>query len=59
MRSKAIRKIYGDRTVLDVPAFDFEPGKIYAVMGANGSGKSTFAKAIALDGACENGISVG
>ena len=30
-----------------MPAYTFEPGKIYAVIGANGSGKSTFAKILA------------
>ena len=37
-------KTYGDRTVLRFPETEFEPGKIYAVVGANGSGKSTFAR---------------
>ena len=35
------------RTVLDFPGMDLEPGKIYAVIGANGSGKSTFARILA------------
>ena len=30
--------------MLDFPGMELEPGKIYAVIGANGSGKSTFAK---------------
>jgi ABC-type multidrug transport system ATPase subunit len=30
--------------VLDFPGRSLEPGRIYAVIGANGSGKSTFAK---------------
>jgi ABC-type multidrug transport system ATPase subunit len=37
-------KTYGGRTVLDFPGLDLEPGRIYAVAGANGSGKSTFAR---------------
>jgi len=35
---------YGKRVVLDVPAMIFEDGKIYALIGANGSGKSSFGK---------------
>lgn len=38
------RKTYARRCVLDFPGFAFEPGKIYCVIGANGSGKSTFAR---------------
>ena len=40
-------KTYGNAKVLDFPGLDLEPGKIYAVIGANGSGKSTFAKILA------------
>ena len=44
MKIAAFTKTYGGRTVLDFPGVELEPGKIYAVIGANGSGKSTFAK---------------
>lgn len=40
-------KTFDGRKVLDFPGYEFLPGKIYAVIGANGSGKSTFAKALA------------
>ena len=40
-------KTYGNTKVLDFPGLDLEPGKIYAVIGANGSGKSTFARILA------------
>ena len=43
----AFSKTYDGRTVLDFPGMEMEPGKIYAVIGANGSGKSTFAKILA------------
>ena len=43
----AFSKTYGGRTVLDFPGMEVEPGKIYAIIGANGSGKSTFAKVLA------------
>ena len=44
MKIAAFSKTYEGRTVLDFPGMEVEPGKIYAVIGANGSGKSTFAK---------------
>ena len=40
-------RTYEDRCVLDFPGMELQPGKIYAVIGANGSGKSTFAKILA------------
>lgn len=36
-----ITKEYGERTVLDIPYFAFKSGRRYAVIGANGSGKTT------------------
>lgn len=47
MNISAFSKTYEGRTVLDFPGMELEPGKIYAVIGANGSGKSTFAKILA------------
>ena len=44
MRIAPFSKTYEGRTVLDFPGMDLQTGKIYAVIGANGSGKSTFAK---------------
>ena len=44
MKIHAFSKTYEGRTVLDFPGAELEPGKICAVIGANGSGKSTFAK---------------
>ena len=46
MNIAAFSKTYEGRTVLDFPGMEPEPGKIYAVIGANGSGKSTFAKVL-------------
>ena len=43
----AFSKTYEGRIVLDFPGIQVQPGKIYAVIGANGSGKSTFAKILA------------
>ena len=37
-------KTYEDRCVLDFTGMELQPGKIYAIIGANGSGKSTFAR---------------
>ena len=47
MRVEAFSKTYDGRKVLEFEGMELEPGKIYAVIGANGSGKSTFAKCIA------------
>ena len=44
MKIHAFSKTYEGRTVLDFPGIELEPGKICAVIGANGSGKSTFSK---------------
>ena len=42
----ACTKSYGRKTVLRIPELRLEPGQIYAVIGANGSGKSTFARLV-------------
>lgn len=47
MKLHAFSKTYEGRTVLDFPGMELLPGKIYAVIGANGSGKSTFGKILA------------
>jgi len=47
MRIPAFTKTYEGRTVLNFPGMEVEAGKIYAIIGANGSGKSTFAKILA------------
>ena len=47
MKIAAFSKTYDKITVLDFPGMELQPGKIYAVIGANGSGKSTFAKILA------------
>jgi len=66
MKISHFTKTYGSRRVLDVPELELKKGSIYAVIGANGSGKSTMAKILA--GALpsdsgvlplEKGISVG
>ena len=44
MRIETFSKTYEGRKVLDFPGIELQPGKIYAIIGANGSGKSTFAK---------------
>jgi len=47
MKILPFSKTYEGRCVLDFPGMELQPGKIYAVIGANGSGKSTFAKILA------------
>ena len=44
MKIDAFSKTYEKRMVLDFPGVELSPGRITAVIGANGSGKSTFAK---------------
>ena len=46
MKILPFSKTYEGRTVLDFPGAQLQPGRIYAVIGANGSGKSTFAKVL-------------
>ena len=47
MKLNSFSKTYDGITVLDFPGMELQPGNIYAVIGANGSGKSTFAKILA------------
>ena len=47
MKILPFSKTFEGRTVLDFPGMEVESGKIYAIIGANGSGKSTFAKVLA------------
>lgn len=46
MKIAAFRKTFEGRRVLDFSGFELEKGKIYCIIGANGSGKSTFAKVL-------------
>ena len=47
MRVRACTKTFEGRQVLSVPDIPLTLGKIYALAGANGSGKSTFARRLA------------
>ena len=47
MNLPACSKTYGGVTVLDFPGLELKPGSICGVIGANGSGKSTFARILA------------
>ncbi len=47
MMISAFSKTYGQKTVLTTPKLSLHPGKIYCMIGSNGSGKSTFAKVLA------------
>ncbi len=42
-----LTKIYYNKTALSNVTLSFEPGKIYGLLGPNGSGKTTFMKVIA------------
>ena len=47
MKISAFSKTYEGTGVLDFPGLEMKPGTVYAIIGANGSGKSTFAKILA------------
>ena len=47
MKILPFSKTYEGRTVLNFPGMQLQKGKIYAIIGANGSGKSTFSKILA------------
>lgn len=47
MKTNAFAKTYNGRKVLDLPAITLRSGAVTAVIGANGSGKSTMAKILA------------
>ena len=46
MKIEAFKKSYSGRQVLDFPGVELEKGRVYAIIGANGSGKSTFARIV-------------
>ena len=47
IKLQKIKKVYGDRTVLDIENLTFRKGETVAIVGPNGSGKSTLLKIIA------------
>lgn len=63
MMIPSFSKTYDGKRILDFPGMELKPGKIYAILGANGSGKSTFAKILAgiipADQKCSISDSVG
>lgn len=44
---KNIKKIYNDKIIIDIKELELSENSIYAIIGENGSGKSTFAKIMA------------
>jgi len=46
MITNSFNKSYNNQFILSMPNLEFIPGKIYAIIGSNGSGKSTFAKVL-------------
>jgi len=47
-RIENLKKIYRDRTVLDIESLQFEESNIYALLGPNGSGKTTLLEIISF-----------
>ena len=41
MKTVSFTKSYNGNTVLSLPSLEFRPATIYAILGANGAGKST------------------
>lgn len=44
LECRDITKVYGRKTAVDHVSLKIEPGRIYAMLGPNGSGKTTFMK---------------
>ena len=44
LESKIITKKFGSKTAVDQVSLRFEPGHVYAMLGPNGSGKTTWMK---------------
>ncbi len=65
LESKELTKKYGDKTAVDCVSLSMEPGHIYAMLGPNGSGKTTWMKMAAglvkptSGTVCFNGAPVG
>lgn len=43
-----LTKVYGTRTVLDIPLLEIEKSRIYALLGPNGAGKTTLLNILAF-----------
>ncbi len=55
MKINGFSKTYNGKTVLKTDEITIKRGRIYAIIGANGSGKSTFAKVISGIEKADNG----
>ena len=52
LKSEALTKVFGTKTAVDQVSLDMEAGHIYAMLGPNGSGKTTWMKMAA--GLCKS-----
>ena len=55
LKIRNLSKSYGKKNVLNSVNFTFEEGKIYGLIGRNGSGKTTFFNAINEDVEIDSG----
>ncbi len=56
IKCENLKKIYSERTVLDIPFLEIKNGERLALTGPNGSGKSTLLKAFAGIIPCEGSV---
>ena len=47
-RLQDLKKIHGNRSILDISHLEIESGRIYALLGANGAGKTTLLDTLAF-----------
>lgn len=47
VRIEYLRKVYNEKQVVDIDHYQFNEGKIYAILGGNGAGKTTLLRMIA------------
>ena len=52
LESREVTKNYGSKMAVSGVSLKLEPGLVYAMLGPNGSGKTTWMKMAAVSGRC-------